>query len=254
MCLGAERIFVFEGIYDEFIDRVTDITMRLRQGAPLSGKLADVGAMTMPAQVDIVDELVQDAVAKGAKVRCGGDRAKPAKGRSRQFYQPTVLSGVTPEMRIFDEECFGPVMSVVKVKNEEEAVRLANQSEYGLSSTVYTKDHVRGRRIGEQLRAGSTCINDWAVMYMANDLPFGGIDGSGFGRLNGREGLRACCNEKAVIEDRFPIHRPIKLFPGKRGDYEVTRAAVRLMYRKGLSNKLEDLKELGRAWWDRRYY
>jgi acyl-CoA reductase-like NAD-dependent aldehyde dehydrogenase len=246
MCLAAERILVFERVHEPFLDRVRDITLRLRQGPPLQGKLVDVGAMTMPAQIDIVDALVEDAVQKGARLVCGGKRAKIRKG-SKQFYEPTILDGVSPDMRLWREEAFGPVMAITRVRDEAHAIELANDTTYGLSSSVFTRDPERGRRIAGSLRAGSSCINDWAVMYMANDLPFGGVGGSGFGRLNGRDGLRAMTNPKAVIEDRLPLHRAIKLFPGRRGDYEVTRSAVRLLYAGSLAERARHGLDLLRA-------
>lgn len=245
MCLAAERTLVFDAVYDEFLAKVQDIALRLRQGAPLAGKLVDIGAMTMPAQVEIVEQLVQDAISKGARVIAGGGRAKQKS--SKQFFEPTILADVREDMRIMHEETFGPVMAITRVKDEIEAIRIANATEYGLSSSVFSKDHARAKRIADQIVAGSTCINDWALMYMVQDLPFGGVKGSGFGRLNGREGLRACTNVKAVIEDRLPLHRAIKLFPGRRYDYEVTRGGVRLLYTKGLTNKIDALVELGRA-------
>ena len=130
-------------------------------------------------------------------------------------------------------------------------MRVANATEYGLSSSVFSKDQARAKRIADQVIAGSTCINDWALMYMVQDLPFGGVKGSGFGRLNGREGLRACTNVKAVIEDRLPFHRPIELFPGQalrlRGDPRRGPAALR----KGVAKKLDALLGLGKALRDR---
>ncbi|MFV8749363.1 aldehyde dehydrogenase family protein [Nannocystaceae bacterium ST9] len=250
MCLAAERVLVFDAVHDQFVAKVQDIALRLRQGAPLEGKIVDVGAMTMPAQVDIVEALVADAVGKGARVIAGGARAKGKP--SKHYFEPTVLTEVREDMRIMQEETFGPVMAIVRVKDEAEALRIANATEYGLSSSVFSKDHARAKRIADQLIAGSTCINDWALMYMVQDLPFGGINGSGFGRLNGREGLRACTNIKAVIEDRLPIHRPIELFPGRRYDYDITREGIRVLYGEGLGKKVEALVDLGKALWARR--
>ncbi|NVB42826.1 aldehyde dehydrogenase family protein [Pseudenhygromyxa sp. WMMC2535] len=245
MCLAAERVLVFDAIYDDFVARVQDIALRLRQGAPLAGKLVDIGAMTMPGQLDIVDALVEDAFDKGASLKAGGTRAK--RKPSKNYYEPTVIADVTEDMRIMHEETFGPVLAICRVKNEAEAIRVANATEYGLSSSVFSKDHARARRIADQIVAGSTCINDWALAYMVQDLPFGGVKGSGYGRLNGREGLRACSNIKAVIEDRLPLHRAIELFPGRHFDYEVTREGVRLLYTQGLVNKFDALVDLGRA-------
>ena len=245
MCLAAERVLVFDGVHDQFLAKVQDVTLRLRQGAPLSGKLVDVGAMTMPAQVEIVEELIADAVAKGASLKAGGKRAK--RKPSKHYFEPTVLAEVTPQMRIFHEETFGPVMSIIRVDDDDDAVRVANHSAYGLSSSVFSKDRARARSLAERIEAGSTCINDWALMYMVQDLPFGGVKGSGFGRLNGREGLRACTNHKAVIEDRLPIHRAIELFPTKRSDYELAREGIRLLYGRGLPTKLDALAELAKV-------
>jgi acyl-CoA reductase-like NAD-dependent aldehyde dehydrogenase len=229
MCLAAERVYVMDGIYDRFVSAVVEQVKALRQGDPLGGDGADVdvGAMTMPGQVDIVERLVNDAVAKGATALVGGQRG-PSSG---QFFQPTVLTGVTHDMDIVKNESFGPVMCILRIRDDEEAVRLANDSIFGLGSTVFSKDHARARRLGDRLVAGSTSINDYGLCYMANDLPFGGAKQSGIGRLNGREGLRACCNIKSVLRDRFPIHLPAKIYPVKRGDYEMVNATVDLLYR-----------------------
>jgi delta 1-pyrroline-5-carboxylate dehydrogenase len=133
-------------------------------------------------------------------------------------------------MAIMKEETFGPVMAICRVSNEEEAIRMANDSEYGLSSSVFTRDAKRAARMARQIVAGSTCVNDFGLAYIAQDLPFGGTRGSGFGRLNGRDGLRACTNQKAYLEDRIPIHAPKKMFPVAEGDYELTRAAIKMIY------------------------
>jgi acyl-CoA reductase-like NAD-dependent aldehyde dehydrogenase len=242
MCLAAERILVFDKIHDRFVDAVLAEAGRLRQGPPLAGNLVDVGAMTMPGQVDIVEKLVNDAVDKGAQVRLGGKRAT---GLGGQFFQPTVLTGVTPEMAIAREESFGPVMCIFRVRDEDEAVRLANDTAYGLGSTVFSTDHARARRIADQIRAGSTVVNDFGLAYMANALPFGGLGGSGFGRLNGREGIRAMCNTKSVMVDRFPfLHKAVKLYPVAAGDYERTRATLDVLYRHDPASRLAGVVEL----------
>lgn len=228
MCLAAERIYVMDGIYDRFIERVVSEAQQLRQGDPLGGNGADidVGAMTMPHQVEIIEKLVADAVQKGAKVLVGGVRRPGG-----NFFAPTVLVDVDHTMDIMREETFGPVMAIMRVRDDQHAIELANDSVFGLGSTVFSKDQARAKRLADRLIAGSTCINDYGLAYMVQGLPFGGVRNSGFGRLNGREGLRACCNPKSVVGDRFPIHIPSKIYPVKPGDYEMVRAAVNLIYR-----------------------
>jgi hypothetical protein len=137
-------------------------------------------------------------------------------------------------MDIVRHETFGPVLCILRVRDEEEAVRLANDTEYGLGSTVFSRDQRRARRIAGRIVAGSSCVNDFSMGYMANELPFGGVRGSGFGRLNGREGLRACTNIKSVVADRFPLHRPVRLYPVQEKDYAVTKHTVELIYGSGL--------------------
>ncbi len=244
MCLAAERIYVHEGIYDRFVDRVVEIAGCLRQAPPLTGpEPVDVGAMTMPAQVEIVERLVQDAVKKGARVRVGGTRGRHAEGA---FFEPTVLTDVDHSMDIVSHETFGPVMSILRWNDDDEVIRLANSTPYALGSTVFSRNPIRARRIASELRAGSTTINDFSMAYMANELPFGGIGGSGFGRLNGPEGLRACCDIKAVLDDRFSGGTPARLYPVASGDYEQAKSAIRAIYGRGLRERLGGVVDLGR--------
>jgi acyl-CoA reductase-like NAD-dependent aldehyde dehydrogenase len=241
MCLAAERVLVFDAVYNQFVDYVVQAAAELRQGPPLAGELVDVGAMTMPHQVEIVERLVQDAVEKGARVRVGGKRGKG------QFFEPTVLTEVEPHMAIAREETFGPVLCVFRVQSEEEAIRIANDTEFGLGSSVFTQDAARGRRIAEQLVAGSTVVNDFGLAYLANALPFGGVRGSGYGRLNGREGIRAMCNVKAVMEDRFALHKPVKLYPVKDGDYQRARHTIEMLYSRSIMRRIESALALARG-------
>jgi acyl-CoA reductase-like NAD-dependent aldehyde dehydrogenase len=241
MCLAAERVIVVDRVHDAFVERVVREAERLRQGPPLGAERVDVGAMTMPHQVDIVEKLVNDAVEKGASVRVGGRRTGDGAG---SYFAPTVLTGVTREMKIAREETFGPILCIFRVADDEAAVALANDTDYGLGSTVFSTDHARARRIAARLRAGSTVVNDFGLAYMANALPFGGVGGSGYGRLNGREGLRAMCNQKSVMRDRFPLHRPIKLYPVKEGDYARVRATIELIYRRGVGARVAALAKL----------
>ncbi|MFO0763117.1 MAG: aldehyde dehydrogenase family protein, partial [Byssovorax sp.] len=145
-CLSSERIIVMESIYDAFVTRVTELGRSLRQGPPAEG-VVDVGAIVSPHQVKVIEELVNDAVEKGARVLAGGARAHEDKG---SYFAPTVLTDVTSNMRIMHEETFGPVMVICKVKDEEAAISLANDTVYGLNSSVFSRDSARAKRIADR--------------------------------------------------------------------------------------------------------
>jgi len=231
-CMAAERVLVHDAIHDRFLARVTEEVAKLRTGAALEEPV-DMGAIVSTQQLEVIERLVDDAVAKGARALVGGKRSE----RRGQFFEPTVLVGVTPDMAIMREELFGPVMCVMRYRSEDEAIAIANGTRFGLGSTVMSTSPARARRLAEQLRVGSCTINDFGFTYMAQDLPFGGVDASGFGRLNGREGLRACTNTKAILEDRFPLHMPAKLYPVQEGVYDLTRSAIQLLYQPTLAGR-----------------
>ncbi len=242
LCMAAERIYVFAPVYEQFLARISGIASKLRQGPPLGPDKVDVGAMTMPGQVDIVERLVNDAISKGARAVVGGKR-----GAVGNYFEPTVLVDVDHTMAIMREETFGPIITIMKVADEAEAIRLANDSAYGLSSSVFTRDRARGERIASQIVAGSTVVNDFAMHYMAQDLPFGGVRGSGFGRLNGPEGLRAMCNIKAVVSDLLPLHSALKMYPVAPGAYDTARGVFKILYSSSVVGRLRGLVDVGRA-------
>ncbi|PRP95031.1 Succinate-semialdehyde dehydrogenase [NADP(+)] [Enhygromyxa salina] len=231
MCVGAERLYVFDEVYDEFVATMQARVGALRQGPPLAGTIVDCGATTMPAQLDIIQGLVDDAVERGARALVGGGRNDALGG---QYFQPTLLVDVDHSMRITQEEIFGPVMVVIRVRDEAEAIRLANDCPYGLGSSVFTRDRKRGDRIARQLRSGMTVVNDYGVAYMMQALPFGGVGVSGFGRINGGEGLRACCYEKAIVDDRVPLGQSVSFHPVRPHSYELVESAVRVIYSRGV--------------------
>jgi hypothetical protein len=136
-------------------------------------------------------------------------------------------------------------MLLMKVRDDEHAIEVANGTRFGLGSSVFSKNRTRAKRIADRLSTGMTAINDFGgLTYMAQDLPFGGVKDSGFGRLNGRDGLRALCEARAVLEDRFPLNFPTKIYPIGDGDYERTRHVVELLYGPDLGRKLRGLKGL----------
>ena len=251
MCVAAERLYVFDGIYDAFVRKVTEAASKLRQGPPTrdAGGEFDVGAMTMPRQLEIIGRQVDDAVAKGARAVVGGKRNDSLRG---QFFQPTVLVDVTHDMAIAKEETFGPVMTIIRVRDEEEAVRLANDCAYGLGSSVFTKDAARGERIAKQISAGMTVVNDYGLAYMMQSAPFGGVGISGFGRINGREGLRECCNVKTVVTDKLPIHQGLSFYPINKATFPLLQNVISILYGRGVTARVKGLAGVARSLWSMR--
>lgn len=244
-CVAAERLLVHKDVYDRFVARVAELASKLRQGPPGLERVVDVGAMTTPMQREIVERLVADAIAKGAQVVAGGEPVRSAGGN---FVAPTVLADVRPHMDIFREEVFGPVMCITKVVDDEDAVELANATAYGLGASVFSRDLERARRIVRRLEAGMCAINDFGgLTYMAQDLTFGGVKASGFGRMNGRDGLRAMCRQKSVLDERVPLGIANKLFPVGPKDYQRIAAAVRMIYGRGLGARLRGAARLVRG-------
>jgi acyl-CoA reductase-like NAD-dependent aldehyde dehydrogenase len=222
ICQAVERVYVEEPVYDQFVASVVDKVGSLRQGAPGGPGSVDVGAMTFPPQMEIIERHVRDAVDKGAHVLAGG---KQANGPGR-FYEPTVLTGVDHTMEVMRDETFGPVLPIMKVRDADEAVRLANDTRYGLNSSVFTRDVAKGEAIARRLEAGNACVNDALINYLAQDAPFGGTQESGLGVRHGPQGIRKYCSQQTILVTRFGPKREPTMFPNKRF---VTKLFERLM-------------------------
>jgi succinate-semialdehyde dehydrogenase/glutarate-semialdehyde dehydrogenase len=190
-CSGIERVYVHRSVAREFTAGVVEGAKRLRVGDPMEWD-TEVGPMVSDEQLGIVRELVDDAVAGGARLECGGPTGE---GR---FFAPAVLTGVTQDMRIMREEIFGPVVPIVEVRDEEEAVRLANDSEFGLGASVWTADRDRARRIARRLETGMVWINDHMYSHGAVQTAWGGVKDSGLGRAHSEFGFHECVNIKHV--------------------------------------------------------
>jgi acyl-CoA reductase-like NAD-dependent aldehyde dehydrogenase len=194
-CSGIERVYVVEQVADRFVEGVAREAAKLRLGDPLQWE-TEIGPMTSDGQYEIVVDLIADAEASGATKLCGGP--VDVAGLPGKFVAPTVLTGVTHEMRIMKEEIFGPVVPIVTVASEDEAIGLANSSEFGLGASVWTMNRAKGERIAERLQSGMVWINDHMFSHGACSCSWGGVKESGLGRSHSKFGLWECVNIKLV--------------------------------------------------------
>jgi acyl-CoA reductase-like NAD-dependent aldehyde dehydrogenase len=229
VCISVERVYVEEPAYDEFVRMVSEEVRGLRQGEPGGPGTVDVGAVTFPPQLGVVQNHVDDAVAKGAKVLVGG-RARAERGR---FFEPTVLVDVDHSMKIMQEETFGPTVPIMKVSDADEAVRLANDSEYGLQASVWTRDIARGEELARRIHAGVVCVNDAQVNYTALNLPMGGWKASGMGTRHGSAGIRKYTKTQSLLVTRRALKREPFMFPYKASRTMMLRRLFRVLYGRG---------------------
>lgn len=194
-CVSIERCYVHEAVYDRFVDKVVAETRDVRFGDDPG---AHIGAITLPVQVDIIRRHLEDAAAKGARFLVGGPQ--DIKGN---VVPPCVLVDVTPDMLVMQDETFGPVLPICKVKDSEEALRLANHTRYGLGAAVWGKSSAR--EVAERIVSGMATVNTVLAFGSVPGIPFGGVGESGFGRIHGDEGLREFSRAHGIVEQRFAI-------------------------------------------------
>ncbi|WP_370500894.1 aldehyde dehydrogenase family protein [Mycolicibacterium sp. jd] len=224
-CVGVERVYVEAPVYDEFVSLVTAKVAALRQGTDAPGSYAcDIGAMVTAAQIDIVADHVADAVAKGARVLVGGERAEG------NCFRPTVLVDVDHTMRCMREETFGPTLAIMRVADEDEAIALANDSEYGLSSSLWTRNRRKADRLSRRIEAGSVSVNNALVATFQLPVPMGGWKNSGLGtRFGGAQGVLKYCRQQTVVEERFSLKSEPLWYPVVPARSRFMARAVRLL-------------------------
>ena len=200
VCLSVERLFVEESISKDFIRKCVEKTQRLRIG-PGNDPNTEIGPLIRPQHVQRMSELLADAVQRGAEVLCGG-RPRPDLGPN--FFEPTVVTGVDSSMKLFQDETFGPIMAIRVVRDAEEAIACANDSEFALSASIWTGDLEGGKHIAHRLRAGAVMVNDLISGFAIAEAPHGGCGLSGWGRTHGKAGFQEMVHVKYIDVDRLP--------------------------------------------------
>jgi len=228
-CISTERVYVEDPIYDEFVSLVTSKVGELRQGAPQGPGSVDLGAMINPPQSDIIEAQVKDAVDKGARVVAGGNRSDAG----GHFYEPTVVVDVDHSMELMTEETFGPTLPIMKVRDADEAVRLSNDTPYGLQASVWTKDVAKGERLARRIEAGAVTVNDAQINYLALELPMGGWKSSGLGSRHGADGIRKYTKKQALLVTRFAPKKDLHMLPYSAKRTRFLSRLLKLVYGRG---------------------
>jgi len=261
-CLSVERCYVQESIYEKFLERCVEKTKRLRVGSanptqpgappPQQAKIGltgdpgavpqesrdsgiDMGPMIHERQLSIVQSHVEDAIARGARLLAGG---KPLTQLGPNFFAPTILADVDHSMKIMREETFGPVLPVRSFKTEDEAVALANDSDYGLAACIFTNDRKRGETLARRVHAGTVMVNDVLTCFGISEAPHGGIKASGIGRTHGRFGLEEMVWPKYVDSDRMPRMKKLWWYGYGPAFGQQMGGFIELLFAKGLINRL----------------
>jgi acyl-CoA reductase-like NAD-dependent aldehyde dehydrogenase len=218
-CIGVERVYVHDRVYDEFLSRLLD---KARDVTAEDAPETKIGPITMPSQLGVISSHIQDALDRGGKAVLGGPAAV-----GDRYVQPTVLVDVPEDSSAVQEETFGPTMTLSRVKDMDEAVAKANGTRYGLGSTVFSK--ARGMELAERIRSGMTAVNGVISFASIPSLPFGGVGDSGFGRIHGPDGLKEFTYAKAIARQRFkPILALTSFTRNAKADHQLTQIITML--------------------------
>lgn len=236
-CTSIERIYVEKYVYNAFVDELITRAGELKIGVSTDiNSLCDYGSFTSDKQPQIVEDHIEDALNKGAKIVLGGQR-------EGMFMEPTILVDVDHTMKIMHEETFGPVVAVMRVDNETHAVQLANDSDMGLSASVWSNDLGQAKHVAAKLRVGSVNINDTMSHFGIPNAPFGGMKQSGYGRTHGKYELLQFTQQKAVVYGRPPFSLDIATILRQPGRYKLAAAIMRLAFGVTPHQRLQPIKE-----------
>jgi len=218
VCMSIERIYVEKEVAEQFTQKLKEKIQAIRSGPDVIRDEMDYGPFTGPKQIQIVEDHIADALAKGASIDVGGSRIQKdsLQGKGGVYFQPTLVTNVNHGMKIMTEETFGPIACVMAVNDVEEALRFANDSEYGLNASVWTRDINHGIAIANRVNAGNVCVNDCVISAGVHSLPFGGVKQSGVGRRHGNEnGLYAFCQIQSLMIEKRRKKSEMNWFPYK---------------------------------------
>ncbi|MBC7797671.1 MAG: aldehyde dehydrogenase family protein, partial [Pyrinomonadaceae bacterium] len=200
-CASVERCYVHESIAEKFVEKVVELTKKLNQN--IGCESCEIGSMSSEKQLEIVENHVQDAIKNGAKVLMGGKRNTNLNGGA--FFEPTILTEINHDFKAMREETFGPTLPIMTFKTDDEAVRLANDSDFGLTASVWTSDTKRGKRIAKQIEAGTVTINEVLYTHGIAQTPWGGVKQSGYGRTHGKLGLMELVYPQHIHTNNLPF-------------------------------------------------
>lgn len=264
-CVGIERIIALPGVYDKLLEIVAPRIKALNLGSVLiesnvasdkSPSTPDVGAVISARSFDFLESIIAEAVKQGAKLICGGKRFNHPKYPNGHYFTPTLLADVTPDMRIAQTELFAPIFLLMRAKTVDEAISIANSTDYALGASVFGHRKADVDRCVSDLTAGMVSVNDFGIYY-AVGLPFGGVRGSGYGRFGGAEGLKNLSNLKSVSVDAYPLIQtkipptldyPIQKGQGAkkdgRGAWEMCKGVVETGYQPSLGGKVKGVTKI----------